>query len=64
MNTTLVIVSHELDSIYTIADRVVILNAAEQGIVAVGDPRELRENSDDCWVQQLLTRKNMQREIK
>ena len=61
MNTTLVIVSHELDSIYTIADRVIILNAAEQGIVAVGDPRELRENSHDSWVRQLLTRKSMQR---
>jgi phospholipid/cholesterol/gamma-HCH transport system ATP-binding protein len=63
MNTTLVIVSHELDSIYTVADRVIILNAAEQGIVAVGDPRDLRKNSDDRWVQQLLTRKNMQREV-
>lgn len=58
-NTTLVIVSHELDSIYTIADRVIVLNAAAKGIVAVGDPHELRKKSTDPWVKALLTRENM-----
>jgi phospholipid/cholesterol/gamma-HCH transport system ATP-binding protein len=61
--TTLVIVSHELDSIYTIADRVIILNAVTKGIVAAGNPNELRENSEDQWVRDLLTRKNMKRKF-
>jgi phospholipid/cholesterol/gamma-HCH transport system ATP-binding protein len=64
MKTTLVIVSHELDSIYTIADRVIILNAATKGIVASGKPRELRDNCQDSWVRDLLTRKNMKLENK
>ncbi len=61
LDTTLVIVSHELDSIYTVADRVIILNAAHKGIVAAGKPYELRENSQDSWVKDLLTRKNRNR---
>ncbi len=60
--TTVIIVSHELDSIYSVADRVVILNAATKGVVALGKPQELRDNCPDPWVQQLLTRKNMQRQ--
>lgn len=61
LDTTLVIVSHELDSIYTVADRVIILNAANKGIVATGKPQDLRENSQDSWVKDLLTRKNKTR---
>ena len=61
LDTTLVIVSHELDSIYTVAERVIILNAANKGIVATGKPQDLRENSQDSWVKDLLTRKNKTR---
>lgn len=62
-NTTLVIVSHELDSIYTIADRVIMLNTATKGIVAAGKPHELCEHCENRWVRDLLTRKNMKREL-
>lgn len=47
LGTTMVIVSHELASIFAIAHRVVMLDKAAQGVIAMGDPRELAEHSDD-----------------
>ena len=54
--TTLVVVSHELASIYGIADRVIMLDRAEQGIIAEGTPRELAERSRDPRVIDFLHR--------
>jgi phospholipid/cholesterol/gamma-HCH transport system ATP-binding protein len=54
--TTLVVVSHELASIYSIADRVIMLDRAEQGIIAEGAPRELAERSRDPRVIEFLHR--------
>ncbi len=54
--TTIVIVSHELDSIYSIADRVIMLDRAEKGIIATGTPRELAANSRDPRVSEFLRR--------
>ena len=45
LNTTMVVVTHELDSIFTIADRVIVLDAKEKTMVEQGNPKELRENS-------------------
>ncbi|MFZ2657359.1 MAG: ATP-binding cassette domain-containing protein [Victivallales bacterium] len=59
LGTTMVIVTHELDSIYSVADRVVILDNRIKGIVEEGDPRELRGNSRNEWVRQFLNRSNM-----
>ncbi|MFP3868800.1 MAG: ABC transporter ATP-binding protein [Desulfobacteraceae bacterium] len=47
MGTTMVIVTHELESIFNIAHRVVVLDKSAKGIIAVGDPRELKEHSTD-----------------
>ena len=44
-NTTMIIVTHELNSIYTIAHRVVMLDKGAKGIIAVGPPRELADKS-------------------
>jgi phospholipid/cholesterol/gamma-HCH transport system ATP-binding protein len=55
-STTMVIVSHELASIYTLADRVVMLDREAQGIIAEGRPRELAASSDDPRVREFLTR--------
>ena len=55
-NTTLVVVTHELDSIYTIADRAIMLDSETQSIIAEGKPQELKENSTNKWVQKFLTR--------
>ena len=41
IGTTMVIVTHELDSINTIAHRVIMLDKTEQGIIAEGPPREM-----------------------
>jgi phospholipid/cholesterol/gamma-HCH transport system ATP-binding protein len=46
LGTTFVVVTHELASILTIADRCLMLDRAAQGVIATGDPRELREHSD------------------
>ena len=54
--TTIVIVSHELDSIYSIADRVIMLDRAEKGVIAEGTPRELAANSRDPRVSEFLRR--------
>ena len=39
------IVTHELASIYAIADRVIMLDKRVKGIIAEGDPRRLRDAS-------------------
>jgi phospholipid/cholesterol/gamma-HCH transport system ATP-binding protein len=43
--TTFVVVSHELASIFTIADRCLMLDHVAEGVVALGDPRRLRDES-------------------
>ncbi len=47
LGNTMVIVTHELDSIYTIAERVIMLDKEAKGIIAVGEPHRLREQSED-----------------
>ena len=54
--TTIVVVSHELASIFDLADRVIMLDRAEQGIIAEGTPRELAVNSRDPRVSEFLRR--------
>ncbi len=54
--TTLVIVSHELDSIFGLADRVIMLDREARGIIAEGDPRKLAESSTDERVREFLHR--------
>ncbi len=59
MGTTMVIVTHELESIFNIAHRVVILDKSARGIIAVGDPRELKEHSPDPRVVNFFNRRPM-----
>jgi phospholipid/cholesterol/gamma-HCH transport system ATP-binding protein len=54
--TTIVVVSHELASIFDIADRVIMLDRAQQGIIAEGKPRELALRSRDPRVTEFLRR--------
>jgi phospholipid/cholesterol/gamma-HCH transport system ATP-binding protein len=56
LNMTFVVVTHELPSIFEIADRVIMLDRRRKGIVAEGDPRALRDSSDDPWVRQFFNR--------
>jgi len=57
LGTTIVIVSHELASIYGIADRVIMLDRTTRGIIADGDPRRLRDASEDGRVRDFLNRR-------
>lgn len=56
LGMTLVIVTHELASIFAIADRVIMLDKETRSIVAEGDPRVLRDTSDNPWVRSFLRR--------
>ncbi len=56
LKITFVVVTHELASIYTIADRVIMLDKRVKKIVATGRPQELRDNSTDPWVRQFFHR--------
>ncbi|HTT55652.1 MAG TPA: ATP-binding cassette domain-containing protein [Opitutaceae bacterium] len=56
LGTTMVIVSHELASIYALADRVILLDREARGVIAEGRPRELAAGSPDPRVREFLTR--------
>jgi len=56
LGITFVIVSHELASIYAIADRVIMLDKETKSIIAEGDPRILRDTSQDPKVHQFFNR--------
>lgn len=56
MGTTMVIVTHELESIFNIAHRVVMLDKTAKGIIAVGDPLDLKEHSPDPRVTSFFNR--------
>ncbi len=47
LGVTLVIVTHELESLYRIGTRCILLDRDTRGIIADGDPRTLRDENDD-----------------
>jgi phospholipid/cholesterol/gamma-HCH transport system ATP-binding protein len=55
--TTVVLVSHELPSIFEIARRCIVLDEQSKSIIAAGDPRRLRDECQDARVHELLNRK-------
>ena len=57
LGTTMVVVSHELQSIYKIADRVIMLDKAFKGIIAEGTPDELKEKTIDPRVRSFFLRR-------
>jgi phospholipid/cholesterol/gamma-HCH transport system ATP-binding protein len=56
LGATFVVVTHELASIFTIADNCVFLDPNTRTMRANGNPRELLKHSTDPAVQQFLTR--------
>ena len=56
LHITFVVVTHELPSIYTIADRVIMLDKRVKAIVAEGQPQQLRDHSENAWVRQFFNR--------
>jgi phospholipid/cholesterol/gamma-HCH transport system ATP-binding protein len=57
LGTTMVIVTHELQSIFTVAHRAIMLDRRSRGIIAEGDPRYLREHSQNPFVRQFFNRR-------
>jgi phospholipid/cholesterol/gamma-HCH transport system ATP-binding protein len=53
---TFVVVTHELQSIFTIADRAIMLDPVSRSIIAQGAPAELRDRSADPRVRQFFNR--------
>jgi phospholipid/cholesterol/gamma-HCH transport system ATP-binding protein len=56
LGITFIIVTHELPSIFTVADTVIMLDKRVGTIVARGSPQELRDKSDNAWVRQFFNR--------
>ena len=61
MGTTMVIVSHELEAIFRLAQRIVMLDKGKKGIIAEGDPRALRDRPPESQVGIFLTRRSRKR---
>ena len=53
---TFVVVTHELPSIFKIADRAAMFDKARHGMIALGSPSELREKSEDAFVRKFFNR--------
>ena len=56
LGTTMVIVTHDLGSILSIADRAIMLDKERRGIVAEGDPHRLKEESNNPAVRRFFKR--------
>jgi phospholipid/cholesterol/gamma-HCH transport system ATP-binding protein len=56
LGITFVVVTHELQSIFAIADRVIMLDSQARGIIGEGQPAELRDHSTNPWVRQFFNR--------
>jgi phospholipid/cholesterol/gamma-HCH transport system ATP-binding protein len=56
LGTTMVVVTHDLASIFAIADDSVFLDAATQTMLTTGNPRDLREHSEIKIVRDFLSR--------
>ncbi|MFZ1201077.1 MAG: ATP-binding cassette domain-containing protein [Desulfobacterales bacterium] len=56
LNTTIVVVTHELASIFAIGQNSVFLDADRKTMIATGDPKELLKDCSDDKLQRFLTR--------
>ena len=56
LRTTMVLVTHELPSIFSVADNCVFLDAETRTMIATGDPKRLKNESQDPKVHAFLTR--------
>lgn len=56
MGTTIVIITHSLNIIFKVAHRIIMLDKTAKGVVAQGNPRQLKENSPNPTVQRFFNR--------
>jgi len=57
LGTTMVIVTHELESIFTVAQRIIMLDKQSKRIIAEGDPGYLRDHSQNSFVKRFFNRR-------
>jgi phospholipid/cholesterol/gamma-HCH transport system ATP-binding protein len=60
LGTTVVVVTHDLASIFTIGDNSIFLDADKRTITASGPPKELRAHAQDPTLRRFLTRGGME----
>ena len=58
LGTTMVIVTHELQSIFSVAHRVIMLDKQTRGIIAEGSPMHLKDHSENPFVRNFFNRKS------
>lgn len=56
LGATIVVVTHDLESIFAIGDDSIFLDAATHTVRAHGNPRELLRSSNDAYLREFLTR--------
>jgi phospholipid/cholesterol/gamma-HCH transport system ATP-binding protein len=56
LGVTFVIVTHELPSIFTMADRVIVLDKESKGIIAEGKPKDLKTRDKGSFVYRFFNR--------
>lgn len=64
LGATIVVVTHELASIFTVGNNSILLDADSKGVIAMGNPSELLANSKDPRVIRFLTRGKKQGAVK
>ncbi len=63
LGATVVVVTHELASIFTIGNNSVFLDADTKTMIASGDPKVLRDECPDLKVREFLTRGELGRQV-
>lgn len=56
LGITIVMVTHEIPSIFQLADRVLMLDPETRRVVGLAPPAELRDHSPHAWVRRFLSR--------
>ena len=56
LGTTVIMVTHELDSIFSVGDNAIFLDTDEKTMIASGPPKRLLEESSDSRVRNFLAR--------
>lgn len=57
LGTTIIIVTHDLDSIFTVAGRAIMIDKSTKGIIAEGSPDDLKKRSTNPLVKGFFMRK-------
>lgn len=56
LGTTMVVVSHDLASVLTTADKVIVLDSNTKGIIAMGNPNQLKDDKSNMSVYNFFNR--------